>query len=105
MNDTATSDRSANSGEDAGLGIVPPGFVRAMLDDARYTDSFIDALEERLVALEEVAAARGIRRITAALRLRRSLRASVRPFVGRSFAERRYEAASAEWEPRTPMII
>lgn len=104
MNDTATSHRSADRNEDAGRRTVPPGFVRAMLDDARYTDSFIDALEERLVALEEVAAARGIRHITAALRLRRSLRASVQPFAGRSFAERRYEAASAEWEPRTHVI-
>lgn len=86
-------------------GALLPGFVRAMLEDARYTDSLMDALEERLVALEEIAAASGFRRLAAASRLGRSLRASVRHFPGRSFAERRYESASAEWgsaEPRWP---
>ena len=76
---------------------LPAGFVRAVLDDARYTDSLMDALEARVVALEEVAAARGIRRLSTAWRLGRSLRASVRPFPGRSFTDRRYEAASTEW--------
>ena len=73
-----------------------------MLDDARYTDSLMDALEARLVALEEIAAARGFRRLAVASRLRRSLRASVRPFTGRSFAERRYEAVSNEWGSAEP---
>lgn len=76
---------------------LPPGFVRAVLDDARYTDLLMDALEARVVALEEVAAARGIRHLKAAWRLGRSLRASVRHFTGRSFSERRCEAASTEW--------
>jgi hypothetical protein len=76
---------------------LPPGFVRAVLDDSRYTDLLMDALEARVIALEEVAAARGIRRLSTAWRLGRSLRASIRHFTGRSFTERRYEAASTEW--------
>lgn len=76
---------------------LPPGFVRAVLDYARYTDSLMDALETRLAALEEVAAARWPRRLVLALQLRRSLRASVRSFAGSSFAQRRREAVSAEW--------
>ncbi len=76
---------------------LPPGFVRAVLDDARYTDSLMDALEARLVALEEVAAGRGVRRLVLAWRLGRALRASIRPFAGRSFGERRCEAVTTEW--------
>ncbi len=76
---------------------LPPGFVRAVLDETKFTDLAIDALEARVVALEQVAAARGIRHISAARRLGRSLRASVRNFAGHSFAERRYEAASTEF--------
>jgi hypothetical protein len=76
---------------------LPPGFVRAVLNDAKYTDMLMDALEVRVIALEEVAAARGIGRLTTAWRLARSLRASVRHFPGRSFRERRIDAASTEW--------
>ena len=76
---------------------LPPGFVRAVLDDAKLTDALMDALEARVIALEEVAAARGIRRLSAAWRLGRKLRASVRYLPGRSFTERRFEAASTEW--------
>ncbi len=73
---------------------LPPGFVRAVLDDASYTDSLMDALEARLVALEEVAAGRGVRRLVLAWRLRRALRASIRPFAGRSFAGARQSRLS-----------
>jgi len=75
---------------------LPPGFVRAVLNDSRLTDMLMDALEARVVALEEVAAARGLRRLAAARRLRRSLRASIRHFSGDTFAERRCDAASTE---------
>jgi hypothetical protein len=78
-------------------GALPPGFVRAVLDDSTYTDSLMDALEARLAALEEVAAGRGVRRLVLAWRLGRALRASIRPFAGHSFAERRCEAVTAEW--------
>ena len=81
---------------------VPPGFVRAVLDDARYTDSILDLLEARLVALEEVAAARGVRRLALASRLGRVLRDSVVPFAGRSFAERRREAVTVDWLSAQP---
>jgi hypothetical protein len=80
---------------------LPPGFVRAVLDDASYTDALMEALEARVIALEEVAAARGIRRLSAAWRLGRKLRASVRHFPGHSFTERRFEAASTEWDRRS----
>ncbi len=76
---------------------LPPGFVRAVLDDATYTDALMEALEARVIALEEVAAACGIRRLSAAWRLGRKLRASVRYFPGRSFTERRFDSASTEW--------
>lgn len=58
--------------------------------------TLMDALEARVVALEEVAAARGLRRLAAARRLGRSLRASIRHFSGDTFAERRCDAASTE---------
>jgi hypothetical protein len=76
---------------------LPSGFVRAVLDDAKLTDALMEALEARVIALEEVAAARGIRRLSASWRLGRKLRASVRYFPGRSFTERRFDAASTEW--------
>src|SRR5258708_3063938 len=76
---------------------LPPGFVRAVLDDAKYTDALMEALEARVIALEEVAAARGIRRISAAWRLARNLPPSSRYFPGRTFTERRFDAASTEW--------
>ena len=90
---------SAHTGPPEGVtgDALPPGFVRAVLDDAKYTDALMEALEARVIALEEVAAARGIRRLSAAWRLGRTLRASVRYFPGRSFTERRFDAASTEW--------
>ena len=90
---------SAHTGPAEGVtaDALPPGFVRAVLDDAKLTDALMEALEVRVIALEEVAAARGIRRLSAAWRLGRKLRASVRYFPGRSFTERRFDAASTEW--------
>jgi hypothetical protein len=90
---------SAHTGTPAGVtgDALPPGFVRAVLDDSKYTDELMEALEKRVIALEEVAAARGFRRLSAAWRLGRTLRASVRYIPGRSFTERRFDAASTEW--------
>jgi hypothetical protein len=90
---------SAHTGPAEGVtaDVLPPGFVRAGLNDAKYTDALMEALEARVIALEEVAAARGIRRLTAAWRLGRKLRASVRYLPGRSFTQRRFDAASTEW--------
>jgi hypothetical protein len=76
---------------------LPAGFVRAVLDDAKFTDALMEALEARVIALEEVAAARGIRRLIVSWRLGRKLRASIRHFPERSFTERRFDAASTEW--------
>jgi hypothetical protein len=95
-----TEKLSAHAGQaDGGVtaDALPPGFVRAVLDDAKLTDALMEALEARVIALEEVAAARGIRRLSASWRLGRKLRASVRYFPGRSFTERRFDAASTEW--------
>lgn len=87
---------------DGDSGTLPPGFVRAVLDDASYTDSLMDSLEARLVALEEVAAGRGPRRLLLLWRLGRTLRASVKPYRGRSFAQRRCEAVTIEWLTSKP---
>jgi len=84
-------------GHDRNAEALPPGFIRAALDYARYTDSLMDALEARLMALEEVAAARWPHCLILTLQLRRSLRASARASAGSSFAQRRREAVSAEW--------
>ncbi len=86
------ADRESSAGDR-----LPSGFVQDVLNDSRLTDMLMDALEARIVALEEIAAARCPRRLIAAWRLGRSLRASIRHFSGSSFAERRYEAASTEW--------
>jgi hypothetical protein len=75
------------------MGKTVPGEI----GHADTTDSLIDLLEGRVVAIEAVIAARGWPRFVAAWRLGRSLRASVLPFEGGSFAERRYEAVSIEW--------
>jgi len=61
------------------------------------TDSLLDVLEERVAAIEEVLAARGLRRLAATWRLTRKLRRSLEPFEGDSFADRRWEAISIEW--------
>lgn len=74
-----------------------PGVAGTVFEDIALTDSLVDALEDRVMALEEIVAARGIGRLRAARRLGRSLRASIRHLPGRSFAERRSEAASTEW--------
>ena len=102
INDTGTCEsfnrRSEERSEEGVTGdALPLGFVRAVLDDSAYADELMEALERRVIALEEVASARGIRRLSAAWRLGRKLRASVRYFPGHSFAERRLDAASTEW--------
>ena len=60
-------------------------------------DSLMDDLERRVIALEEVVAAPWPRRILAAWRLGRTLRASVAPFGGDGFYWRRIESATNEW--------
>jgi hypothetical protein len=57
----------------------------------------MDVLEDRVAAIEEVLAAKGLGRLRAAWRLARMLRRSVGPFAGGSFADRRREAVSADW--------
>jgi hypothetical protein len=101
--DKAWLARAVTNGQrDRDSGTLPPGFVRAVLDDASYTDSLMDALEARLVALEEVAAGRGVRRLILLWRLGRTLRSSIRPYTGRSFAQRRCEAVTVEWLASRP---
>jgi len=64
---------------------------------ATVTDSLIDMLEDRLCALEEVEATRWPARIVVRARLGRTLRASIVPFPGASFRDRRLEAVTNEW--------
>lgn len=71
--------------------------ARQIAYDSAQTDSLMDALESRVIALEAVAAARWSARLVAAARLRSALRSSVRPYPGDSFAARRAEAASDAW--------
>lgn len=80
-------------------------FVRAALEEAGLNDALMDALEARVVALEEIAAARGVGRLRASSRLRQALRASVRHVAGHSFTQRRFEATATEWAlPRSSAI-
>jgi hypothetical protein len=60
------------------------------------TDELDELLERRVAALEEVVASGSVLTL---LRLRRRLRASVRPYVwaGASFWEQRSQAVSDEW--------
>lgn len=66
-------------------------------EESGMTDSLMDALELRIGALEEVVAARGLRGVRARVRLGRQLRRSVEHFDGDTFAEKRMEAAGADW--------
>jgi hypothetical protein len=71
---------------------------------AEITDEALSLLEERVIALEEVAAARWPRSWLLRRRLGRSLRASAlaHAHAGRSWRARRLEAASEDIALRTP---
>jgi hypothetical protein len=73
---------------------------RDMYRESLDTDSLAEHLEYRVAALEEIVAARWPRRILVRARLGRQLRRSVRHFPGKTFAERRTAAATAEWLSR-----
>lgn len=77
-------------------------FARGAFAESLLTDSLLEMLELRIIALEEVAAARWPRRLLLASRLRRSLRRSVAPYgwAGPDFAGRRIEAAGNDWLSR-----
>jgi hypothetical protein len=70
------------------------------IEYAATTDELFDILEDRLAALEEVAAARWPARILVRARLGRKLRQSIAPFAGPSFRDRRHEAVTTEWLSR-----
>ena len=70
---------------------------RDWITDSLTTDQLAEHLEARVAALEEIAAARWPRRWLARARLGRQLRDSIRHFPGATFADRRGEAASADW--------
>jgi hypothetical protein len=63
-----------------------------------FADEAESMLEERIIALEEITAARWPRRVLVRRRLARRLRASVRPYAyaGRSFRGRRLEAVTGD---------
>jgi hypothetical protein len=79
----------------AGFGEFRRDAIRESLDN----DFMMGMLEDRITALEEVAAARWPRRILLAARLSRALRASVAPYrwAGPAFACWRAEAAGSDW--------
>jgi hypothetical protein len=79
-------------------------FARGAIGDSLLTDSLMAALELRIIALEEVAAARWPRRLLLAARLGRSLRRSVTGYrwAGPGFEGRRIEAAGDEWLESRP---
>lgn len=72
--------------------------LAARLRELDATDDFATGerqqLELRIIAIEEVIAARWPRRILVRARLARALRASVRDTQGEDFEERRLETAS-----------
>lgn len=70
---------------------------RDWIKDSLGTDSLAEHLEARVAELEEIAAARWPRRWLLRARLGRQLRDSIRHFPGATFADRRGEAASADW--------
>jgi hypothetical protein len=61
------------------------------------TDSLMEHLEHRVIALEEIVAARWPRRVRLRVRLARQLRASVEHFDGGTWTERRIEATGTDW--------
>jgi hypothetical protein len=65
------------------------------------TDQLDELQEVRIAAVEEVLAAPWPRRLVAARRLRRHLRASVAGYSG-SFFERRAEAVTSQWLAHRP---
>jgi hypothetical protein len=73
---------------------------RQAYEESLLTDSLLDALELRVAALEQIAAARGPGRVWLRVRLGRQLRRSVAHFPGGTFAERRTEAAGSDWAGR-----
>lgn len=72
---------------------------RDVIADSLMTDQLADQLERRVIALEEITAARWPRRIVVRWRLARDLRASVAGYgwVGGDFASRRIQAVSDGW--------
>lgn len=70
---------------------------RDVIEESLMTDAMAEHLEYRVARLEEITAARWPRRWMLRARYGRELRRSVRNFTGRSFAERRMNAASADW--------
>ena len=77
-----------------------------MNQEVLATDSLMEHLEGRVIALEAIVAAPFPLRIVAAWRLGRSIRRSIRHYPGDTFAERRTEAVSNDWisTPRPPTV-
>jgi hypothetical protein len=82
--------------------IILRSFAVDVARQVDFTDEAIDSLEDRVAALEEVAAARWPRRVALRRRLARSLRASAaaHAYAGPGFAARRAEAVGLELTAR-----
>jgi hypothetical protein len=89
-------------GDLAALHDLVTRYIRAALVESRMMDDLDELLEARVAALEEIAAARWPASIGVRRRLRRALRRSVAHMPGETFADRRTEAAGAEFLSRYP---
>jgi hypothetical protein len=76
------------------------GLRREVIDDQTVGDELHSRLEERVIAVEAVLAARWPRSLLLRTRLARKLRRSVRGYQGHSFREQRWEATTVEWLTR-----
>jgi len=87
------------SGDDEALWVELRQWQRQVAFHVNDTDSLGSALEARIIALEEILAARWPWRLLAAARLGREVRRSALMFAwaGPSFYTRRLEATSNEW--------
>lgn len=85
-------------------GWTPEELARQLRATSDFADRAESMLEARIIAIEEVIAARWPRRVILRRRLGRQLRASARAhaYAGRGFRARRLEAASDEliWRNR-----
>jgi hypothetical protein len=72
-------------------------FARDTISAAEYTDEDLEQLEDRLIRIEEVTAARWPRSAVLRWRLAREIRASVRTFDAAVYAPGDFRGRRGEW--------
>ena len=85
-----------NADDDAPTPEEVDAFMRATVQGDEMTGYQLEMLEDRIMALEEIVCARWPRRVFLARRLRRAIRASIKGWPGRNFADRRVSAVTSE---------